>query len=167
MIELLCGLVGIVVIISMLLQINLIGRAHLGVVVAARTSIADEVLNASASSEGQFLSNWVEGDDEYRYSLDDEAEAGRSGTLSDALATGTNVEELETYLEGYGFDTADDQVVAAAYGNLVDVLYMASVTEESVPVEVLPGVQQLVYGAEELEFSHEIHMPLIETGMGY
>ncbi|MDF7826456.1 hypothetical protein P4B35_20670 [Pontiellaceae bacterium B12227] len=160
MLELICGLVGVVVVITMLLQINLLSQEHLRVAVAARTLMGEELIDSSSyAGDGKFLSDWENGDDDYRYSEDDEAKTGSAGGFLASLMEGVAIDELEGYLAISGSYDGNRISDVIDSGNLVDAFDVTKVSVESDPVELLPGVRKLVYDVEELQFTHEIYMP--------
>ena len=167
MLELICGIVVVVVVITMLLQVNDLSQEHLLAVVKARSLVGEEMMESSSyAGDGKFLSDWEAGVDDYRYSEDDEANNGNSGGIISSLMEGLDIDNLELHLndpnDSYGGNRMSDVIDA---GNLVDAFDTTKVEVERDPVPLLPGVRRLVYNAEELQFSHKIYMPWVNNVM--
>lgn len=163
MLEFICGLVGVVIVISMLLQINMISREHIFSVTRARTAMADE-LTKSWHSPGSapFLSDWETGPDGHDYSEDDIAKTGSAGNFQSSLWEAIKGEELEIWVP---YSRITDVCNAFSSG-IVSTFELAMVEEEfDQPVEVLPLIRRLVYDQEEIDIKHRIYMPLINNVM--
>jgi hypothetical protein len=161
MIELICGLVGVVVLIAMLLQINLISRVHTLSRIEARNAMADSLTGLTPYGSASYLSGWESGSDAMDYSEDDTAKGGSSWGFVDALFTGARVETLETYLP----TNRISDITLATESSLVGTFDVTRIEEDADPVEILPAVRKLVYDTDFLNLKHVIFMPWINDVM--
>ena len=161
MLEFICGLVGVVVLIAMLLQINLISREHTLSRIEARSAMADSLTGLTPYGSASYLSGWETGSDDMDYSEDDTAKAGSSWSFVDALFTGVRVETLEIHLP----TNRISDVTMATEASLVGTFDVTRIEEEAEPVEILPAVRKLVYDTDYLNLKHVIYMPWINNVM--
>jgi hypothetical protein len=169
MLELICGLVGIVIVISMLLQINMISQKHIFSVARARTAMANKLTKGWYSpGSAPFLDDWEKGADEHNYSEDDVAKTGDPGGFQSQLWEAIKGEELKVwspYSRATDYNRFND-VCDAFSGGVVGSFGLTMVEEDFYePVEVLPLVRRLIYGQEEIDIKHRIYMPLINNVM--
>ena len=160
MIELICGLVGITIIVAVLLQINMYSREHMMAVVRARGAMADSMTSESPStgSKISYLSDWDTGPDDHDYSQDDIAKTGSASSFVGALAEGVKVEGLKLYVGDTNRVVAICETMSSS---LVEAFDALTIEVEGEPIEFLPIVRQLVYGAEEITPKHRVFMPWI------
>jgi hypothetical protein len=164
MVEFLCGLVGICVIISVLLQINVISREHMIAVLSARSQMGDLLsYSSTGSSDADYLSGWSEGTDEYQYSEDDESETGSAVDFTGALATAISNEAFEVDFLAPYFQTNLISDICEAGSDVVDLFGVNMVEEETDSIELLPFVRNLVYDADDITLKYKVYMPWINV----
>lgn len=161
MVEFICGLVGVMVVVAMLLQVNRIGREHVLSVIRARKAMAVELTGSSSRGEADYLSDWDDGGDMYAYSEDDEAQQGLSGKFTAALFNAVHGDDLNVFLPTNRFADVYDSYSSG----VVESFDLTRVQDETEPIEILPVVRKLIYGQDEMVLTHEIYMPWINNVM--
>lgn len=161
MIEFLCGLIGIVVLFSMLLQIGMISFEHTRIVVSARNAVAQAMTGNAPLYSPDYLSGWETGHDENPYTEDDVAKSGNSGLFLDTLSTAMKLSELEAVAPTNRFS----DFLHTTSGGVVGTFDIFRIMEQTDPIEILPGVGRFVVDKDFLLLTHEIYMPWIDNIM--
>ena len=164
MVEVMVGMVVILVLISSILQIASMCRAHTDVMVEAREKAAELCMfelppGIDIISDAEYIGDWYEGDDQRRLSRDDENDTGDT-TAFQSLVVDKSVNDAG------GWDVIDgvpnnrisrlrsDPMVISSFG-----LVKGRATD-SAKLDMLPAFRHLVYEADSIEVEATAWMTL-------
>ncbi|MDA1044392.1 MAG: hypothetical protein O3C57_04125, partial [Verrucomicrobia bacterium] len=157
MIEFIVSLVAFLALFAGLLQIMTLSMTHSEVMDNARRQAGERALSRSVFFDTpDYIHEWEAGDDERRYSVDDES--------SDA----NEADFLMTIVDKAGASRSDWLVLDLVRDNEVSILRYSPSTAtrlglvqgiDSEPVPLLPAVKHLLYDADEIIVKSEIWMP--------
>ena len=164
MVEVMVGMVVILVLISSILQIASMCRAHTDVMVEARAKAAERCMfelppGIDIISDAKYIGDWYEGDDQRRLSRDDENDTGDT-TAFQSLVVDKSVNDAG------GWDVIDgvpnnrisrlrsDPMVISSFG-----LVKGRATD-SAKLDMLPAFRHLVYEADSIEVEATAWMTL-------
>ncbi len=145
LIEMTVALVAILAILAALLQIGLLSRVHLDTMGEARGNAAQYAISDTYQSmlpSADMIQAWSEGDDDRRYSRDDEAALGSSQFLRQNVIPVSRPAELQRLVPGNRFFSLQNNDPA------VEEFEFVRGAAESRPVPLLPVVRHLLYNAE-------------------
>lgn len=148
-IEFVVGLIAMLVLFAGLYQLGLLAHAHTEIMINAREDVAEDFFMPVVNMEPpNYIAAWNDGDDEVNYSADDESTEGNIGAVSAGITVFAHPNELAQHV--------GPNPVSAA--NVAPDLLMHGMQSgyDSVTVDVLPAVQNLLYAEESIELECKV-----------
>lgn len=163
LVEVMIGIVAIMVLVSAILQIALMTKAHTDVMVKARAkagslAMTDLAPGMNLISNPDFIRDWDEGNDGRRLSKDDEFFTGDVDSFQGTIVN-SSVHDPSGW---YVIDSAPDNRVSLLHSDpmVVNSLGLVRGTASETLSLSLPAFRQLIYKADSIELEANAWMTL-------
>ncbi|OGV79940.1 MAG: hypothetical protein A2340_00855 [Lentisphaerae bacterium RIFOXYB12_FULL_60_10] len=161
MVEFLVAMVALMVVVAALLQSSSLGRAHTDAMLRARMEVGRRAQQAVVSmEESRFIRDWTPGNDNRRYTRDDQPDSGMAIGFQEFVVNPT-VPDLADWAI---LESLPDQTLPALRGASNPSRHFDLIkATESETITLLPAVQHLLYRSSTVTLEAEAWMPLLEN----
>ncbi len=157
MVEFLVALVAVLALLAGLLQIMSLGIAHSTVMNNARRQAGERAISRSIVLDTpDYIREWQEGDDESRFSVDDEfSDADEGAFLSIIVDPAAGTPADWTVLD----QLSDNELTILRFSPSTATRLGLVMGQDSETVPLLPAVKHLLFDADEIEVESTVWMP--------
>lgn len=164
MTEVLIGLIAIMVVVSSILQIASMTRAHTDVMIDARKEVAELCMFDLAPgmdflTDADYIRDWYEGNDQMRLSRDDEHDSGDAASFQMLIADPTAPDPSDWSI----IDSAPNNRISRLRSDPLVINSLGLVkgsSSESAQLDMLPAFRHMVYAADSIDVEATVWMTL-------
>ncbi len=161
LIEVMIGMVVILVLVSSILQIASMCRAHTDVMVEARAEAAERCMfelgpGMETLSDADYIGDWNEGNDQRRLSRDDEHDTGDTAAFQEKVVdkSATDWSIIDSVPNNRISRLRADPMVISSFG------LVKGYATDSAKLDMLPAFRHLVYKADSIDVEATTWMTL-------